>query len=34
MPHKGNGLNNAAMENFFGTLQNRIVVDRYFVVNH
>jgi len=28
MPHKGNGLNNAAMENFFGTLQNRIVVDR------
>ncbi|STJ20641.1 Uncharacterised protein [Escherichia coli] len=21
MPHKGNGLNNAVMENFFGTLQ-------------
>ena len=28
LPHKGNGLNNAVMENFFGTLQNRIVVER------
>ncbi len=26
MPHKGNGLNNAVMKNFFSTLLKRIVM--------
>ncbi|EHU83852.1 hypothetical protein ECDEC3E_1219, partial [Escherichia coli DEC3E] len=28
MPHKGNGLNNAVMKNFFSTLLKRIVIER------
>ena len=34
MPHKGNGLNNAVMENFFGTLKSEcFYLNRFSAVN-